>query len=375
MRDGLPIPNRSDAGGRRVVRLAAALMVAAALAAAMLVAPAVQAKGSSKLFGLNYSFRELTGNDAQKLSQSGAKTLRWLLVWPRVEGKQGVFNWSGSDKLVGDLAAKGIRVIPAVWGSPKWVAKSTVTAPIGSPAARAAWKQFLTALVKRYGPNGTYWAGPYKANHPGRPPLPIGTWQIWNEPNLQSAMNPPNPGNYATLLKLTASALRAADPSAKVMFAGMPGYSGNVNAWDFLGRVYQTKGARNAFDFAALHPYGRTVSQMLGEVSRLRATMQKHGDRHKPLWITEIGWGSLPKDATPFGLTKGMKGQARILKHAFHALKKKRRSWHIKRVLWFNYRDPGGGSVKTCSFCSSAGLLQHDGTPKPAWNAFRGFTH
>ena len=102
------------------------------------------------------------------------------------------------------------------------------------------------------------------------------------------------------------------------------------------------------------------VPQMLGEIKRFRATMQKHGDGHKPLWITEIGWGSLPKDATPFGLTKGKKGQARILKHAFHALKKKRRSWHIKRVLWFNFRDPGGGNVKTCSFCSSAGLLEHD---------------
>jgi polysaccharide biosynthesis protein PslG len=377
MRNGLPIPNRSDAGVRRVVRLAVALMVAAALASAMLAASSAQAKGGSKLFGLNYSFSELTGNDAQKLSQSGAKTLRWMFVWRRIQPKPGPpgNGWAAPDKLVGDLAAKGIRVIPVLWGSPNWVANSAVTAPIGTPAARNAWRQFLTMLVNRYGPNGSYWAGPYKASHPGKPPLPIGTWQIWNEPNLQSAMNPPSPSNYAKLLELSASAIRTADPSAKLMFAGMPGYSGNVNAWDFLGRVYQTKGARKAFDIAALHPYARTVPQMLGEVKRLRATMRKHGDRRKPLWITEIGWGSLPRDATPFGLTKGKKGQARILKHAFTALKKKRRSWHIKRVLWFNYRDPSGGSVKTCSFCSSAGLLQHDATPKPAWNAFRSFTH
>jgi hypothetical protein len=44
------------------------------------------------------------------------------------------------------------------------------------------------------------------------------------------------------------------------------------------------------------------------------------------------------------------------------------------RVLWFKFRDPGGGGVKTCSFCSSAGLLKHDSTPKPAWSAFRSFT-
>ena len=102
--------------------------------------------------------------------------------------------------------------------------------------------------------------------------------------------------------------------------------------------------------------------------------MQQNGDGHKALWITEVGWGSLPKGATAYGQTKGMKGQARILKQAFHQLKKKRHSWHIKKVLWFNFRDPGGGSVKTCSFCSSAGLLKNDGTPKPAWSAFRSFT-
>ena len=48
---------------------------------------------------------------------------------------------------IGDLAAKGIRVVPTLWGSPKWVAKSAVTAPIGSPEARAAWTGFLTAAV------------------------------------------------------------------------------------------------------------------------------------------------------------------------------------------------------------------------------------
>ena len=114
---------------------------------------------------------------------------------------------------------------------------------------------------------------------------------------------------------------------------------------------------------------------MLGEVKRFRRVMQKHGDGHTPLWITEIGWGSLPKKATPFGQTKGKKGQARILKHSLHALKEKRHSWHIKKVLWFNFRDPKGGSVAHCSFCSSAGLLEHNARPKPSWNAFRGLTH
>jgi hypothetical protein len=373
MRHGWPTAS-SPAAKRRLVRHAAALVVAVAVLAGLAAAPSVQAKGSSKLFGLNYSFNDMTGKDARKVRQSGARTMRWMFVWPRIEGRQGVFDWSQPDKLVGDLAAKGIRVAPTLWGSPKWVVPSAVTAPIGSQEARDAWRRFLTEAVDRYGPDGSYWAGPYQAEHPGKPALPIGTWQIWNEPNLRSAMSPVDPGNYAKLLELSHSAIKDADSSAKVMLAGMPGYAGNANAWDFLDRVYQTPGARKAFDVAALHPYARNVSQMLGEIRRLRATMQGNSDGHKPLWVTEIGWGSLPKNATAYGQTKGMRGQAKILKKAFQALKKERHRWHIKRVLWFNFRDPGGGSVKTCSFCSSAGLLEHDGTPKPAWSAFRGFT-
>jgi Glycosyl hydrolase catalytic core len=374
MRHGWPTPSRSRPEQRRLARCVTAALVATAVVAALLVAPSAQAKGGSKLFGLDYSFHDIGANDPGKLKQSGAKTVRWMLVWPRIETREGVFNWSSADKLVGDLAAKGIRVVPTLWGSPKWVAKSAVTAPIASPEARAAWTDFLTAAVDRYGPGGSYWANQYLTDHPGKPPLPIGTWQVWNEPNLRSAMSPVDPGDYAKLLELSDSAIKKADSHAKVMFAGMPGYAGTANAWDFMDRVYQTAGAAKAFDVAALHPYARNVPQMLGEIGRLRATMQKHGDSHKPLWITEVGWGSLPKDATPFGETKGKKGQAKILTQAFHQLKKKRHSWHIKKVFWFNFRDPGGGSVQTCSFCSSAGLLKNDGTPKPAWSAFRAFT-
>ena len=113
---------------------------------------------------------------------------------------------------------------------------------------------------------------------------------------------------------------------------------------------------------------------MLAETQRVRTVMRKNGDGRKPLWVTEIGWGSLPENATPYHLTKGKKGQAKILTQAFRALRSKRHDWHIKKVLWFNFRDPRGGGVDQCSFCSSAGLLNYNFSPKPAWSAFRKFT-
>src|SRR5689334_11709416 len=239
--------------------------VAVAVFALLLVAPSAGANGSS-FFGLNYTFREMRGKDVRKLSRSGAGTVRWSFFWARLEHFSGRFNWDSSDRVVGDLASKGIRLLPILYGTPSWVAKSPDKAPIGSHEARDAWREFLTAAVNRYGPNGSYWAGPYQAEHPGKAPLPIKTWQIWNEPNLKSHWAPrPSPGGYAKLLEISDATIKGADSSAKVMFAGMPGYSNDVDAWDYLRRVYEKQGVSRDFDLAALHPYGHTVHQMLAE--------------------------------------------------------------------------------------------------------------
>jgi hypothetical protein len=50
--------------------------------------------------------------------------------------------------------------------------------------------------------------------------------------------------------------------------------------------------------------------------------------------------------------------------------------WNVRRVFWFDWRDPFPGSVvaKACSFCGSAGLLNYDRTQKPAYDTFTSFT-
>ena len=351
------------------MRRGAAAALATAFLAALIIVPAASAKGD--FFGLDYTFNELHSRDPGKLAKSGARTVRWRFSWPRIERTSGNFDWSGVDRFVGGMAAKGIGVLPVLDGSPKWVAKSAVTPPVGSPQARAAWKRFAREAVKRYGPHGSFWALKYKTQHPAKRALPIRTWQIWNEPNLKSHFHPhPSPRRYAKLLKLSHGAIKGADRHAKVLFAGMPGYSNDIDAWNFLDRVYTAHKAKQSFDAVALHPYARSVNQMLGEVKRLRKVMRKHGDRRTPLWITEVGWGSAPP--THFGLTKGKRGQKRILKKSFRALRAERHKLGIGKVLWFNYRDPKGGT-KGCSFCSSAGLLKNNFHPKPSWRAFRAF--
>ena len=178
------------------------------------------------------------------------------------------------------------------------------------------------------------------------------------------------------LLKLSDGAIKGADSHAKVMFAGMPGYSSNINAWDFLEPRLQKQGAAKAFDVAALHPYAHNVKQMLGEVKRFRRVMQKHGDGHTPLWITEIGWGSLPKKADAVRTDEGQEGpgadsqalapraegEAPQLAHQEGALVQlPRPEGRQRRALQLLLARPA---------CSST-----TARPKPSWKAFKGFTH
>jgi polysaccharide biosynthesis protein PslG len=355
---------------RRVLALAALAIVAA-----LVIAPGAEAKGGKNLFGLNYSFTDITGKDARMLKKSGAKTVRWIMFWPRIEPTSGHFNWTVPDKVVGDLAAKGIRVVPIMWGSPRWVESTAITPPTDTQAARNAWKKFLQSAVKRYGPKGKFWRKSFKKAHHHKKPQPITTWEVWNEPNLKGAMNPPGPALYADLLKLSHSAIKDANRHAKVMFGGLLSHSpSGPSAADFLNAVYKQPGAKKTFDVGAVHAYASSADDMLDNVHKVRQVMNANGDRDKPLWVAELGWGSLPKNPHNFGETQGLHGQAKILKKSFQGLKKKRKQWNIGKALWFNFRDPAGGNPRICAYCTSAGLLTNSYQPKPSWNAFRKFT-
>ncbi len=58
----------------------------------------------------------------------------------------------------------------------------------------------------------------------------------------------------------------------------------------------------------------------------------------RPLWITELGWGSAPPDR--FGINKGPEGQETMLKRSFKLILSNRRAWNVQRLFWFHWRDP-----------------------------------
>jgi hypothetical protein len=308
------------------------------------------------------------------MTVSEVSGVRFVLAWGPIEAQRGSYDWSAPDQTIGSLAATGIEAIPFVYGTPEWLTPVPTRPPLDTAADRAAWASFLKAAVNRYGPGGEYWTDAYKGDFGDEAtPVPITAWQIWNEPNLPHYFTSESPvPAYAELLKLAHDAIREQDPSAQIVLAGMPGYGKPDTAWKFLDELYRQPGFDGSFDAVALHPYARTVDQLQLEIEKLRGAMADNGDQNTPLWLTELGWGSGKPDR--FGLNKGLRGQAQLLEQAFRLIEDHRNEWRIERLFWFDWRDPPPGSPQSCSFCSSAGLLAHNGFPKPSWTAYTQFS-
>jgi len=354
--------------GPGVTRLAIVLSVLVV----SLCAASTAAAARSEFFGIVQG-QQLDLQDLEELTAAGVRTERHLLNWSSAQPSQGSFDWDATDRFIGRLASHGIRPAPFVWGNPGWVAGSPATPPLDSTADRQAWRNFLKAAVARYGPGGSYWANGYLQQFGAdATPLPILSWQIWNEPNLAKFFAPsPSPGKYAQLLRISHDAIKSQDPQAQIVLAGMVGYTGR-KAWEFLDDLYRVGAVKGNFDAAALHPYGSDLDKVRNAFQQFRRVMTDHDDEETPLWVTELGWGSNPPDQ--FGINKGLEGQERLLRRSFEMVLGNRSGWNVQRLFWFFWRDPSTHRPGTCSFCSSAGLLRHDRTRKSAFWAFRART-
>ncbi len=364
------------------IRAFAATSVAAI---ALLAAPAAQAV-PAKFWGVVPQATPTT-EQFQRLKRGGVDSVRVPIVWSSVQPtKDSQPFWSGTDAVIRGAALAGIEVLPFVYGAPGWVVPQapvpgtggTLTAPRTLPvktgAQRAAWQGFLRLVVSRYGPSGSFWI-----ENPDLRPRPIRVWQLWNEPNFKYFVARPNPVEYGKLVNISYTALRSADPGAKVVLAGLfseprealfkggprQAYFGT----EFLERMYKsTPGVRSKFVGTALHPYTGSYRELGEDIEAFRAVMKKHGDGGKGLWVTEVSWSSQPP-APNNSFAKGRAGQVKQLKGAFRLFKSKQAKWRLQRIYWFSIDDQPG----SCNFCSGSGLFAEGFVPKPSWFAYVGF--
>ena len=302
---------------------------------------------------------------------AGVGLIRQYIWWDRIETAPGRYDWSRMDQLVKDASARGVQILPTLLYTPSFYSSkpqgSTSTAQF-PPTDPQTLARFATAMVDRYGTGGTYWCKPL---FPGLPPqcpdsyLPITYWEVWNEPDYPSWWKgAPNPAEYLELLKPVSTAIRAADPAAKVVLGAMTNAGGGTTG-GYLEQLYEL-GAKDYFDVLSLNPYALDVGAMVAYIRGQRAIAARHGDAAKPVYITEYGWAT--GGNSTYVVVTNPQCQGALLYAATKRLWELRDELLIHAVAQFQWHD-----VKTTStlWPHYAGVYDADDQPKPSLAAYR----
>ncbi len=250
--------------------------------------------------GINVDLTQYTPDEAREQVRQivgyGFAWVRQTIRWSAVETARGVFDWSRYDALFDILkSTPALRVIAVIDESPEWArapgAEGSRYAPPASPADFGAF------------------AGQVAARYAGQ----IAAYQLWDEPNLAAHWGglDVRPAEYAAMLRAAYPLIKATDPDAPVIAAGLAPTveAGPRNLSDvaYLDALYANS-AREVMDAVSGKPYGfdrspddRTVNPAVLNFSRLillREVMEQHGDGEKPIFASHFGWNHLPEGWT-----------------------------------------------------------------------------
>jgi arabinogalactan endo-1,4-beta-galactosidase len=312
---------------------------------------------------------------------SGVESIRVVFDWSYAQpyrswrqvppGEAGEFTNIGgvptrfdqTDEIVGLAAERGITVLAQIIYTPAWDAAPAPNGALATPQRVAPYASYAAALVARYGPRGTFWAGQ-------SPKVPIRMWQVWNEPNIKPFWpKQPFQQSYVRLLRASHNAIKRADPGAKVVLAGMPNYS-----WQSLRGIYKVRDARGLFDVVAVHPYTRQPQGVITILKLVRQVMDQAGDERKPIVADELSWPSsqgktIHNEGYDFGTTEA--GQARKLAALLPMLGENRQRLRLLGFYWYDWvgaEDPAG---VLWGFSGLERFSSDRFVAKPALSAFR----
>ena len=341
--------------------LATVLLAISAGSASAAPPPGFVGMTADDLYGNAGAYRD-KALDQQRAA--GVKLLRVTFNWASIEVAPNSFDFTTYDKYVLDAAQRGITMLPLLFNSPSFYGKrsakrhSRASLP---PADNADFARFATLVVQRYGPNGSLWAG-----NPN--PLPFRAYQIWNEPTLPVYWrDKPSATEYLTMLRTVGGAIKAADPTAEIVTAGLPDsrLRGAIRLAPFLRGLYKG-GGTSAFDTVAINTYAVNARYMGKLMNSTRGLMNRSGGRSDSTWITELGWCDKGAKSR---FCAGTKGQAKNISASLKIIRQKRRAWKLRGFVLFSWRDgrPYGTGNQ---WGLHTGLLNLMGKKKPAYNAF-----
>jgi hypothetical protein len=348
-----------------------AMAFMAAMIAALALAPAAGASPIGRDFVGVTAEDVFAGDAAYRASNLGAQSalgigmLRQTFNWAEIELAPGQYDLRYHDAYVLAAASHGITILPVLFHTPAFHAGSSSGKAACPPSSNESLAAYAQALVRRYGPGGTLWA-----EHPDIAPLPIRSWQIWNEPNLRVYWcNKPNAKQYVAMLRTVGRAIKQVDGGAQIVTAGLPDskLTGTVPMKRFIDQMYRAKAAKYV-DSLAINSYARDHRELGRMLASIRKQMNARHDRRGQIWITEIGWGDRgPKHR----YIVGEKGQATRIAKSLALIRKQRNKLRLRGVVYFCWRDapPYAPDFKDM-WGLHTGLLDINGQPKQGFNVF-----
>jgi hypothetical protein len=289
------------------------------------------------------------------------------------------YQWGAIDTVVSKAAANKMRVVAAIYGTPRWAGAAKNRLPRRITDLRL----FAFAAATRY--SGTFDLGEGDAQRS----LPaVRYWLAWNEPNnpvflrpqwkrVRGVWRPQSPFDYAKICSAIWAGVHSTGLANEKVGCGVTGPRGNdapassrASTSPLVFLTWLRRAGLKRFDAYAHHPYygsklekPTTVPKSkkavtLGNISvLLRQLKRLYGN--KRLWVTEYGYQTRPPDRF-FGVSYTL--QAKYV-HQAYALARKTRK--VDMFVWFLIRDE-----RRLSGWQS-GVVTTSGRRKPAYRAFQ----
>lgn len=315
--------------------------------------------------------------DMQLTQEMGFGWIKQKFAWRDIEGAtKGEYDWFRPDWIVNTAVAHDLDLVIRLDRQPLWSVRALPDEAIKNnqpPVDLADFGDFCGVLADRY---------------KGQ----VAAYQIWNEPNLarEWGERPPNPAEYTALLKVCYEAIKAADPEAIVISAGLAptGTHDHTAVPDdlYLQGMYDA-GASDYFDVLGLNApgykappeaspeegesnpaYGGGRWFVFRHVEDMRRIMVMNGDAAKQIAILEMGWTTDQVNESYKWHAVTEQEQADYLVGAYEYAAEHWRPWmglmttiYMADTAWTEADEQYWWSI-----------VLPDGTPRPAFEALRG---
>jgi hypothetical protein len=255
--------------------------------------------------------------------------VKQTFAWEDIEPQPGAWDFERSDVLISELERRSLKVVARLTDTPSWAYgnREPTAGVVDTPADRLEdWANYCRVVAEHYR---------------GR----IAAYQIWNEPNLSREWGGqvPDPAGYVALLRVCSEAIRAADPDAILISAGLAPTGDYTNeAWpdDLYFQQMYDHGFQQYVDVVGVHAPGYTAPEVdpadapggnrffsFRRVEDMRRIMVANGDAAHQMAILEMGWTTDPLHSDMQWFAVDEAAQARYFVEGYRYIAEHWRPW------------------------------------------------